>query len=365
MSNQKPRILVCPLNWGLGHATRSIPIINELLKNGVEVIIGANGSSAALLKSEFPNLVHLSAPELTIKYSRSKFLFPLFMAIQFLKFKNLFTEEKKWLEKTIADNRIDGVVSDNRYGLNSSTIPAVLITHQLNIKTGFFSWVDAVVNKKILLPLLNRFSTIWIPDNENGFSLAGELSHPRYKPTALLHYLGLVNRFSNKFVDTAEAKKILILISGPEPQRTILENKILAGLHFIDEEIVVVRGLPASTEKIKNFNRVRLYNHLPAEELAKEIEQAEIIIARSGYSTLLEILPLSKKSILIPTPGQTEQEYLANKLFNEKRALFVKQKDFNLNEALKKAREFPYETPRLETNQQLSKTVENWIRNNF
>ena len=365
MNSQKPRILVCPLNWGLGHATRSIPIIRELLKNGAEVIIGANGSSAALLKIEFPNLVHLKAPEFAVKYSRSKMLFPLFMAFQFLKFKKVIAKEQEWLKKIIIEHKIDGVVSDNRYGLFNSKIPAVLITHQLNIKTGFSNWVDAVVNKNLLLPLLNRFSTIWIPDNENDFSLAGELSHPTYKPNAELNYLGLVNRFSTAPLEMVEKKKILIILSGPEPQRTMLENKILAEINSIGEKMVVVRGLPASTEKIKNKDLVQFYNHLGAEELAKEIEQAEIIIARSGYSTLLEILPLGKKSVLIPTPGQTEQEYLAHKLYNEKRVLAIEQKYFNLKEVLQKARQFPYETPILEVNQGLSKTVANWIRNNF
>lgn len=365
MNSQKPRILVCPLNWGLGHATRSIPIIRELLKNGAEVIIGANGSSAALLKIEFPNLVHLKAPEFAVKYSRSKMLFPLFMAFQFLKFKKVIAKEQEWLKKIIIEHKIDGVVSDNRYGLFNSKIPAVLITHQLNIKTGFSNWVDAVVNKNLLLPLLNRFSTIWIPDNENDFSLAGELSHPTYKPNAELNYLGLVNRFSTAPLEMVEKKKILIILSGPEPQRTILENKILVEINSIDEEIVVVRGLPASTEKIKKKNLVLFYNHLGAEDLKKEIEQAEIIIARSGYSTLLEILPLSKKSILIPTPGQTEQEYLAQKLYKKKRVLAVDQKYFKLKEVLQKARQFPYQISSLEMNQGLSKTVANWIRNNF
>ena len=363
MSLKSPRILVCPLNWGLGHATRCIPIVKELLQAGAEVIIGANGDAAALLKKEFPSLVHLDTPGITMKYSKARLLFPLVMASQFGNFKKQIAEEKNWLEKTIVAYNIDGVISDNRYGLYITKIPSVLITHQLNIKTGFGNWVDAVVNKMFLLPLLNRFSTIWIPDNEMGYTLGGELSHPKQKPSARLFYLGLVNRFANS--TNEEAAKILVLLSGPEPQRTILEKKIIADCEFSRERIVIVRGLPASTDKLKNTTQVQFHNYLSGEELATEIKQAALVIARSGYSTLLEILPLQKKSILIPTPGQTEQEYLASKLYQEKKALVFKQKDFNFNAAITKARKFSYEIPDLPANQQLSNTVKNWLKNNF
>ncbi len=336
----KKRILVAPLDWGLGHATRCIPIIYTLLELNFEVIIAADGYIKILLQKEFPNVVFTEVSGYKIKYSRNKFWFSFRLMVQFPKLLWCIYNEHSWLKKAVAVYKIDAVISDNRPGLYHSAMPCVYITHQLNIKTG--NRLSEWFTQKIHYFFINHYSVCWVPDNESETNLAGELSHPKKLPRIPVKYIGPLSRFEKI---TAEKKyDLLIILSGPEPQRTIFEELLLKDLEGFDGTALFVKGLPDNVEKEEPFvkNKIKIVNHLSADELNKAIQQSEVIIGRSGYSTVMDLIKLQQKAILVPTPGQTEQEYLADYLMKKKIFLSVLQNNFSLIEAIQKFTYFSY-----------------------
>jgi uncharacterized protein (TIGR00661 family) len=340
----KPRILVAPLDWGLGHATRCIPIIHELIRQNAEVWIAAERKQGALLKAEFPGLSFLSLPGYRIRYGRNRWGMIWSIFFQTPQIFKAIKDEHRWLKKAVSEYGFDAIISDNRFGMYHDSAPSVFITHQLLIKTPFGKWADKALQKKNYR-FINRFTECWIPDTEEKNSLAGELSHPQNKPAIPIRYISLLSRLKKLDISTRK-DHLFISLSGPEPQRTILENKIIQDIGHYHGTATIVRGLPDSSTIIPSTNAIKFYNHLPADEYNKEIQQAEFVIGRSGYSTVMDIISLGKKSILIPTPGQTEQEYLAKYLLEKKFAFPVLQKDFSLKKALEKAKvlDFNYKT---------------------
>ena len=330
-SSRKPKILVVPLDWGLGHATRCIPLIQALERVGAEVIIAAEGATASLLSAEFPRLQFLPLPGYRIRYARSKSLFALKLVSQLPRIFFALRAEKKWLAEAIKTLQLDAVISDNRPGLYSSLIPSVYITHQLYIFTGR-NWMDALA-QKLHYRFINRFPQCWVPDNEMD-GLAGKLSHPQLPPKVPVKYLGLLSRFIK--APAALKKNVLILLSGPEPQRTIFENIILRQLSSVNLPVVLLRGLPGMAEPINQPlpSSVTIHNHLPASALNELLSAATYVIARGGYSTLMDLCALGKKAIIVPTPGQTEQEYLAD--YTNEKGFFISmsQDQFSFTDAL-------------------------------
>ncbi len=356
MALTNKRILIAPLDWGLGHATRFVPIIKYLLSQNCTVFIGAEGSTAALLKSEFPEATILPLKGYHVKYSRNRFLFLLKIITQLPRILKIIRFEKKWVDEAIKTHKINGVISDNRLGFFSNKIPSVYITHQLLIKTGL-SFFDKIV-QKIHYNYINKFSACWVPDFEKENSLAGELSHPKNFPNIPVRYLGALSRFHNSNLPLQN--KLCIIISGPEPQRFVFEKIILSQMHLCKEKMVMVRGLPNEEKPIKHsFENLTIYNHLDAKNLNAMIETSEMVLSRSGYSTIMDLITLNKKAILVPTPAQPEQEYLAIHLKNNGLFHFVQQKDLNIIEALKIANEKKQHVHKLpELNYQV---IKNWI----
>ncbi len=214
----------------------------------------------------------------------------------------------------------------------------MLITHQLTIKMPF-AWLERHV-QKIHYSLINRFHTCWVPDAKGPLNLGGELSHPMKMPAIPVKWIGLLSRFEKSNQSTDSFKyKFCFLLSGPEPQRTLLEKIILKNIKDLQAPMVLVRGLPATSESIvtENVNLI-VYNHLPAADLAPLMLSSEWIICRSGYSTLMDLAALHKNAILIPTPGQTEQAYLAHQLAAQGLATAVAQSKFSLSESIAQAK---------------------------
>ncbi|TMI85631.1 MAG: glycosyl transferase family 28, partial [Bacteroidetes bacterium] len=114
---RKLRILVAPLDWGLGHATRCIPIIQHLLKADVEVWLAGEGAQEKLLADEFPDLPFLSLHGYRIRYARSAIGLVKNILFQAPKIVKAIRNENKWLAKMIDEHHFDAVISDNRYGL--------------------------------------------------------------------------------------------------------------------------------------------------------------------------------------------------------------------------------------------------------
>lgn len=340
MTNHSSKtILIAPLDWGLGHATRCISIIQTLQNQGFKIIVAVNKKQQQLLEQEIKNVRFVFLQGYEISYSKSKYFFGLKIVAQAPKILWRIYQEHQWLKKTITDEKIDIVISDNRFGLFNKKIPSVFITHQLQIKAPFV-WLEKLI-QKINYRFINHYQQCWVPDVEGENNIAGNLSHPKILPKTPTHYIGCLSRFK-RTTNSIKLYDVCILLSGPEPQRTLFEQILLHQIKSIkNKKIIFVRGLPSEENEIKNDSSV-IYNHLTHQELEEVINNSELIIARSGYTTVMELMNLLKKSILIPTPGQTEQEYLAQYLSQKKYCLSYTQNNFDLEKALKEVEEFSF-----------------------
>jgi UDP-N-acetylglucosamine transferase subunit ALG13 len=351
-------VLLAPLDWGLGHATRCIPIIKELIRQGARVTIAASGGQKTLLIGEFPHIEFVEIPGYKLGFKRGLLLkwALLWQTPALLKRIN---RENSWLKETVKRLGIDAVISDNRYGLYHEKLYCVFITHQLNILSGWGSeknagrwglavgrWIDDMIrvwNYKFI----RKFSICWIPDLAGNYSLSGKLSHPVNLPPVPVKYIGVLSRFKME-EKKMKSNSILILISGPEPQRTEFENILFEQLMASSMEAVAVRGLPGTEPHDPMVRKgLKTYNHLPASELNELMNTSEFIISRSGYSTIMDIVTLKRNAILVPTPGQTEQEYLASYMHEMKWMLRVPQKNFNLENVLSLYRKMKLELPEI------------------
>ena len=327
---EKKRILVAPLDWGIGHATRCIPIINALLKHDFEVILAADGRPLHLLSAEFPQLEIIRFEGYSIKYS-NYLPMSISMLLQIPKLLWDIKKENNALSEIITDYNIDGVISDNRFGLFSNTIPCVFITHQLQIQSPYF--INSI--RKFNYIYINKYDACWVMDDKKE-NLAGNLSKPNILPEKPI-YIGIQSRFENQ----KKEKKydFLAIVSGPEPQRTILEKGLILALKDRKEKSLIVLGKP----ELKNEEQIRnltIKSHLKAIDLNTAILQSHLIICRPGYSTIMDLAKLGKKAIFIPTPGQTEQEYLANYFMRKNICFTQNQKEFNLTLAIKEVQSF-------------------------
>jgi uncharacterized protein (TIGR00661 family) len=335
-----PRILVAPLDWGLGHATRCIPLIRELEEQGAEVIIAGEGPQNVLLKNELPGIEMLELQGYRVRYGKTGFDLLRNLLYQTPGILRAIREENTWLRNIIPGKKIDGVISDNRYGLYTDLVPCIFMTHQLAIKTPWGSWTDQLIQRKNY-SYIEKFSACWVPDAPGPNGLAGELSHPKKRPRVPLTYIGPLSRFKYEGGKKIQGQ-VLILISGPEPQRTAFEEMIMNELEHTAIPSVIVRGLPGETKSPESNPALTIYNHIPASSMAAEIQNADLVIARSGYSTIMDLARMKKKALLIPTPGQTEQLYLANYLMEKKQAWSVSQSNFSLAKNVNDARKQGY-----------------------
>ncbi len=337
MTNYPKKILFAILNWGLGHASRCIPLIHKWLELNVEIIIASDGQALALLKKEFPKLTFYQLPSYHIKYPFSTMeLNLLFLAPSFFR---AIIAEHHLLKTIVKKEAIQLIFSDNRYGCYQRNIPSVLITHQLHLKSAFplSQWIA----NRMQRVLFNRFDLLWIPDYPDPPGLAGQLSHPPLNnPTC--RYLGPLSRLWK--LNTTQQYDITAILSGPEPQRTILEKKLYQQMQHIPGNHALVRGLPDGGHNPPlPASAVQIFSFLTTTQLNTLIQASGIIVSRSGYSTVMDLAKLNKQAILIPTPGQSEQEYLAKQLERSRQFHCTRQDNFNLAKALKKVQN--YEVP--------------------
>lgn len=325
--------MVAPLDWGLGHATRCVPVIRELQRQGFEVLAGAEKAGAALLQKEFPELTILPLKGYRISYSKRKVFFFLKMLMQGPKIVRAVKTEHEWLKQVIINHQIDIVISDNRYGLWNEKIKSVFITHQLFIKTG-----NAFLEKQAQRTNYNyikKFDECWVPDAPGPENLAGALSHPVDLPPVPVKYIGTLSRFESR--QSEKTIDLLVMISGPEPQRTLLENTIIRRINRLPYTAVLVRGLPQGGKPLVVENKsVLIYDHLPAAALSELMAAAKTVIARSGYSTVMDLAAMQQQAILIPTPGQAEQEYLAKYLSDKKYCIAATQSGLDVQHELQR-----------------------------
>lgn len=327
MNNQNNRpknILVAPLNWGLGHATRCIPIIKALQSNNFQPIIASDGVALELLQKEFPDLEHITFPSYQIEYPKKGKYFKLKMLANSPKMLRAIYQERRLVQKIVRTHNIEGIISDNRLGVRSSKVPSVFITHQLNVLTGTTTWLST----KIHLWIIQQFNQCWVPDYATTPNLSGKLGHLEIAPKNVV-YIGPLSRLQKR--KATIVYDWMVILSGPEPQRTLLEEKLIQELQTFTGKILFVKGKMEPQQTISESGPFVFYNYMNSEELEIAFNTSRYILCRSGYTTIMDLAFLGKKAFLIPTPGQYEQEYLAKKLKHDGSAPSCKQDKFKIS----------------------------------
>ncbi|MCH9823463.1 MAG: glycosyltransferase [Bacteroidetes bacterium] len=321
MNNQKQntrlkKVLFGVLNWGLGHATRSTPLIQHLTNSGVEVEIASDGLALAYLQQEFPALKFHKLKGYDIQYSTNKNLLLLALLCQIPKLKIAIASEQKKVKEILSKDSFDLILSDNRYGFRSLEVKSFLISHQLKLITPpIFKGVN-----NVLLKYQKGFKSIFIPDYANQEKkLSGKLSETNLPH----HFIHPISAFSEPVAITS-VKDIdyLIILSGPEPQRTLLERRLIEIIPLKEIKVVLIRG---TEQPFSEKSNIETHNLVQRNELEKLIYRSKKLICRSGYSTIMDMHFLQIPCILIPTPGQTEQEYLAELLLDDPSFLVTQQ----------------------------------------
>ncbi|RYY38992.1 MAG: glycosyl transferase family 28 [Chitinophagaceae bacterium] len=357
-----PTVLVAPLDWGLGHATRCIPIIQQLLTRGCSVVLGGSGASGRLLRATFPDLACHELPHHSVHYAKTGAGLLWKIVQQLPQLRKSVAAEKQWLTTFLKSGSLDAVISDNRYGLFNAAIPSIFVTHQLEIRAPFGApgrWLL----RRLHYRMIERFSACWVPDAA-GRGLAGALAHPMQLPAVPTRYIGPLSRFAQREDlpgNTVKKWRLVVLLSGPEPQRSIWEAELLPQLAEVAAPVLLLRGLPGATEGVAAPPNVSVLPHLATHELARELDDASFLLARSGYSTVMDVAALRVRSILVPTPGQPEQEYLAQQLTKNAFAPSYAQSGFNLATALAAAENFAYQFPPASGSNQLDAAIDELI----
>lgn len=316
-------ILIAPLYWGLGHATRCIPMIRELLKSGYKVIIASDGEALSLLQKEFPELESLELPSYNIKYSKRG------RNLKWLLFKKLpnllrvIRQEKEVIEDLISEGKINGIISDNRFGVYSSKVPSVYLTHQLNVLSGNTTLITSKRHQRIIR---NNFNECWIPDHKGSENLSGDLGHLSNSKIPL-KYIGVLSRMKKK--ELPKRYDVLFLLSGPEPQREYLEKIIINNFRDRPSRSLLVRGVVEKNQAKHMTGNIEVVNYMLSDALENVLNSTDLVISRSGYTSIMDLAALEKKAYFIPTPGQFEQEYLAKRCKELGMAPYCNQKDFS------------------------------------
>jgi uncharacterized protein (TIGR00661 family) len=305
------KVLICPLNWGLGHATRCIPIIRKYVHDGHQVTLVADGYPSQLLLYEFPSLKILSLPSYPIRYSaKNSQVMTLLRQLPQLVI-SVF-KEHKWLSNLLKTESFDLVISDNRFGLWTRKTECIYITHQLMIKMPCQLKMLEPIAWWLHRQIINKYTHCWIPDYEHNGNLSGDLAH-KYRLPTNASFIGPQSRFENPNLENMDKRfEIVAIISGIEPQRTLFQDQLVKRYEYSMQKVLLICGTPSENQEIKKINNITRVSHLPDKEFIKYLLGAEKIIARSGYSTIMDIHALNclAKAEFIPTPGQTEQEYL-------------------------------------------------------
>lgn len=350
MKGRKKRILVCPLDWGLGHATRCIPVIRELIAQGAEPLIGTSGDAELVLRDAFPHLEFVPLPSFTARYPGTNMWKN--MALQLPAYLVSLWREFRQVQLLIEQKQIDGIISDHRYGCFSAAVPSVFLSHQLHLILPF-PVLGPLVNS-LHRYLIRRFHISWIPDIPEADGLGGKLSHP---PLPLpSRYIGWLSRLEK--IRAPEKYDLLILLSGPEPMRSRLENVLREQAQRLQQRVLLVRGKPGTA----NSGNHQEKEYLSAADLSIAIAASRLVVCRSGYSTLMDLAVMGKKALLIPTPGQTEQEYLARLLTQKGICYHMLQEEVDLQHGIRRSEDFAGFTGAGNEEALLGKAVEEFLR---
>jgi UDP:flavonoid glycosyltransferase YjiC (YdhE family) len=320
---------ISPLNWGLGHSTRDIPIIKELLGHGHEVTVGTSGNALALLKKECPECNFILFKDYPAPYSSTRFFLPKFVANIPVLLKAMSDERKK-LANILTDNKYDLIISDNRMGVYSHDIPSYFITHQLRFSLPNYLYPFEMMTLPVNSLFHKNFAGIIVPDTcPNGNNLSGKLCRSNLDATNQRTYFSGILTSTEK-MNVNEDLDFLIIVSGPEPQRKKLEEIILRQVQMLPGDKVVLLGSPQKEDNLKMDKHTTVYSYISNEEKVELMNRACFIISRSGYTTMMEMAELEKKhGLFTPTPGQTEQEYLSR--YYARQGWFLSRSQYKIN----------------------------------
>ena len=341
------KILFGVFDWGLGHATRDLPLISELIKkNDVDII--STGRALALLKNRFGKKCrYFDVQSVYPPYPKSS-LFVLRFSISIPRMLSDLKKARKISEKIIAKG-YDVVISDCRYDVYDKPENSFLINHQLKFKSPIFEFMA----ENFLASVMSKYGTVIVPDFP-GRELTGELSqNPKFK--GRVEYAGILSQLKKN--KKKEDIDYFFSISGPEPQRTIFEKKILEQIKDLGGKIVIAGGNPDIKQDSQKKN-IKFYSFLESKEQEKMMNRAKFIVTRSGYTTILELAELEKKKVLlVPTPGMTEQEYIADLYEQEGFWHHIHQDKLDLRKDIKKAMGFSGFKPKWKTKESVKKIM--------
>lgn len=308
----KKKILFCVLHWGLGHASRSVPIIQQLIAQQNEVHLASDSASLFLLAEEFKTLCSIELPAYNISYKSSSMVRN--MVTQLPSIYGTYRAENHMVQALQAQHQFDYIISDNRYGCYHQKAYSIFIGHQLNIlnRKGEIQKQATSINSFFI----SKFKVCWIPD-EKGHQYSGLLS--QNEDITQKSCIGIQSRF--KKIDTEYKYDAVAVLSGPEPSRTRFEQSILNLFDKSKGNFLLIRGKKEALNS--NSSNVEIIPLLSGMDLNQKIAESKLYLGRAGYSTIMDLMNLKKQAILIPTPGQTEQEYLATHLKNHEQLQFV------------------------------------------
>lgn len=294
-------------SWGLGHATRTLPIIRRFIKEGDDVVVVSHGGALSLLRTEldggarFYDLEDYEPPS-----TQNSNLVALEAFASIPKYVSAVKREHDFVERMLANDKIDAIFSDNRFGFYSIRVPSFYMTHQLRIMNPLRSRFLESVTERLGEWLLNRLTGLIVPDFKSD-GLSGRLAHGlSVIDERDVHYIGALSDFERRSSD--EDVDLFASVSGPEPQRSAFERLVLEQLEGFEGRAIISLGKKAETKVLGNIEIRGLTGKKEREDL---LSRSKVVISRSGYSTIMDMCALGRRSLLVPTPGQTEQEYLA------------------------------------------------------
>lgn len=332
-------VLVAALNWGLGHATRCVPLIQALRTRGCRVHLASDGAALAFWKGEFPDLPAHELPGWGIRYAPGPWLLPG-LAASLPRVWRALRAESVQAREIACRHDIAWILSDNRYGVHVPGVPSVLLSHQPHPALPRPLQCLEPLVESAMARLCRPFDELWIPDGPVFPGLSGRLGHPlRPQTFPPLRYLGALSRFGATSTETVW--DTVAVVSGPEPARGLFEARLRRELPALPGHHLLVRGRPDLPAKRERIGNLEVAPHLPTPELEAALASAGVVISRGGYSTLMDLAALGNAhALLVPTPGQTEQEALARELARAGLAHAVPQARLDLARDLALARSY-------------------------
>ena len=334
MGGPSKTIILSPLDWGLGHASRCIPIARELIRTGFEPVLAGSGQSLELISKEFPELRTYELPSYNIRYPERSAYLKEKLILQIPSILKTVKKEYELTQGIVEKEKAAGIISDNRFGVRSNQVESVYLTHQLLVKAGWLTGMATSGHRS----LISKFDRCWICDYQGEDSLAGQLSNASEELSSV-SWIGPLSRF-NSSESIEKDIDITVVLSGPEPSRSLFEESIRKELQSFKGRLVLVRGLIEKEKSSKVDGNKTEYNFLLSDELQTLMKRSKLIISRSGYSSVMDLNALGGKALLVPTPGQGEQEYLAQRLQSKGVCASAEQASFNM-EAIEHAMNYP------------------------